>query len=114
MALTLIIRLAWLLFAHLLADYPLQGQFLAEQKGKNPIALVSHAGIWTGTITLAALLLHVAVSPWMVVCLFAVHAFADWLKASRRLWYARLDPLGWGLLVDQLAHVVQIVVLLVA
>jgi len=41
----MIMRYLTLVFAHLLADYPLQGPFLAETKGRNPLTLVSHAGI---------------------------------------------------------------------
>lgn len=33
--------------------YPLQGDFLATQKGNNLILLVTHAGIWAGTVALA-------------------------------------------------------------
>ena len=105
-------NLAWLIFAHLLADYPLQGSFLANEKGKNPILLVSHAAIWTGVIVYAAHALGMGVAPRMVAFLFLVHATADALKAKRILWYKRMDPLRAGLLVDQLIHVAQILVLL--
>lgn len=104
----MIANLAWLLFAHLLADYPLQGDFLSNMKGKNVIVLLSHAGIWTGCIVLGLRLLSYHPSPWMVAFLFVAHAVADVCKARRLLWYRRLDPLTWGLLIDQLIHVAQI------
>ncbi len=103
----------WLLFAHLLADYPLQGEFLANFKGKNPIVLLTHAGIWTGTITLALKLLGFHVGALVVVSLFVVHAIADVLKARDLLWYKRFNSLKGGLLIDQLIHVAQIIVALV-
>ena len=98
----------WLLFAHLLADYPLQGDFLANMKGKNNIVLLTHAGIWTGTICTALKLLGYHLVPWMVICLFVVHAVADLLKARKLLWYRNMDALKEGLLIDQGIHILQI------
>lgn len=103
-----------LLFAHLLADYPLQGDFLANIKGKNLIALLTHAGIWTGTVTLSLKLLGYHPTFPVVVFLFVVHAIiADALKAKKLLWYRNMDAPGLGLLIDQLIHVTQIIVALV-
>lgn len=99
-----------LVFAHLLGDYPLQGQFLAEQKGNNPILLVTHAVIWTGTIALAGHLLGFNVDLVDVTVLFTVHVIADGLKATGKLGYAKMDALKGGLLVDQGIHIVQILV----
>lgn len=101
-----------LFYAHLLADYPLQGDFLAQMKGKNHIVLVSHAGIWTGTILVAVHLLGFGVTPFDVVTLFAVHAVADYCKARQVGVYKKLDALKGGLLLDQSIHVVQILVLM--
>jgi hypothetical protein len=98
-----------LLFAHLLADYPLQGDFLALNKGKNPIALLTHAGIWTGTISVTWFLLGYEVSYMMVASLFIVHTVLDYLKATNKLFYKKFDSLKGGLLLDQLFHVLQIV-----
>lgn len=99
-----------LVYAHLLADYPLQGQFLAEQKGKNPILLITHAVIWTGTIALAGHLLGFNVDLLDVTLLFTVHLIADWLKATGKLWYAKMDALKGGLLIDQGIHIAQLLV----
>lgn len=103
----------WLMFAHLLADYPLQGDFLANMKGKNAIVLLSHAGIWTGCIALGLKLLGYHPSVVMVVSLFVVHAIADVLKARKMFVYKKMNPLTWGLLLDQLVHVAQIVIALI-
>lgn len=99
-----------LLFAHLLADYPLQGDFLAKEKGRNVIVLFTHAGIWTGTILTAAYLLGYDITILDVCILFAVHALADYAKAASIGIYSRLDPLKGGLLLDQSIHVLQILV----
>lgn len=99
-----------LLFAHLVADYPLQGEFLAKMKGKNLLLLGTHAGIWTGTILIAAYFIGYSVDFWDVVILFTVHAIADYMKAKPIGFYKKLNPLGWGLGIDQAIHVVQILV----
>lgn len=102
-----------LMFAHLLADYPLQGEFLATTKGKNVISLISHAGIWTGCIAIAGYLIGFDISYIDVISLFIVHTIADYLKASNKLWYKELDSLKGALLIDQLIHVLQIVIFIV-
>jgi hypothetical protein len=101
-----------LIFAHLLADYPLQGDFLATMKGKNLIVLVTHAGIWTGTILVAVHLLGFDVTMFDVFSLFIVHAVADYLKAKPVGIYKKLDSLKSGLLLDQSIHILQILVLM--
>jgi hypothetical protein len=102
-----------LLFAHLLADYPLQGDFLAKMKGKNWIILVSHAGIWTGTISVAGYLIGLDINYLDISLLFSVHMIADYSKARPLFFYKKLNPLGWGLFIDQMIHVCQIVLLLI-
>ncbi|MEK4882581.1 MULTISPECIES: DUF3307 domain-containing protein [Paenibacillus] len=101
-----------LIFAHLLADYPLQGEFLATTKGKNLISLVSHAGIWTGTILIAVHLLGYGVNFNDVIFLFVIHAIADYCKAKPVGIYGRMDALKGGLLLDQIIHLLQIIVLM--
>lgn len=101
-----------LVFAHLLADYPLQGEFLANFKGKNHIILATHAGIWTGVILVATHLLDFTVTVFDAVWLFIVHAIADYLKARSIGIYKKLDALKGGLLLDQAIHVAQIIILM--
>jgi hypothetical protein len=73
---------------------------------------VSHAGIWTGTICLALVLLGIPFSPLDVAFLFVVHCIADYMKAKPIGFYKRLNPLGWGLFIDQMIHLIQIAVVL--
>ncbi|HZH58460.1 MAG TPA: DUF3307 domain-containing protein [Metabacillus sp.] len=101
-----------LLFAHLLADYPLQGDFLANMKGKNLIILATHAGIWTGVICIALWFMNILVTPIDIVWLFVVHAIADHMKAKPVGFYKKLNPLGAGLVIDQGIHILQIIILL--
>ncbi|HJV44581.1 MAG TPA: DUF3307 domain-containing protein [Bacillota bacterium] len=98
-----------LVFAHLLADYSLQSTFLATMKGKNNLLLVTHAGIWTGTILIAATFAGITVNYFDVFSLFIVHAIADYAKARPVGFYKRLDPLGLGLMIDQMIHMLQII-----
>jgi hypothetical protein len=101
-----------LAFIHLLSDYPLQGEFLATMKGKNLIALVSHAGIWTGMISFTVFALGFHVTLIDVISLFVVHAVADYLKAKPVGIYKKLNSLKGGLLLDQSIHILQILVLM--
>jgi Protein of unknown function (DUF3307) len=101
-----------LVFAHLLADYPLQGQFISDMKGKNIIILITHVGIWTGCVSVAGILVGLSIGLSDITLLFVVHAIADHLKATNKLWYKKLDSLKGGLLVDQLIHIGQIILLI--
>lgn len=100
----------WLFFLHLLADYPLQGPFISEFKGKNQIIMITHVGIWTGFICLGLHLLGIPFTNLEVISLFVVHYIADTMKARNIWFYKKLNPLGSGLFIDQLIHVIQIVV----
>ena len=102
-----------LIFVHLLADYPLQGEFLANMKGKNYILLLSHAGIWTGSITVAGVIMGLNIGVIDIIFLLLIHTVADHLKATNRLWYKHLDSLKGGLLSDQLIHIGQIIILMI-
>lgn len=101
-------------FAHLLADFPLQGSFLAEMKGRNTYLLVAHAGIWSGCVAIAGYLIGFDVGFIDIFLLFTVHAIADYLKASNKLWYKNTDPLMGGLIIDQTIHVGQIFLFILA
>jgi hypothetical protein len=101
-----------LVFAHLLADYPLQGEFLSKMKGQRALLMITHCGIWTGCIAIAAHLVGLRIDAFDVVFLFVVHWLADTAKA--RGWYRNADPLGWPLWADQGIHLVQLLVLYVS
>lgn len=103
------IETAILLFAaHFLADYPLQGEWLARVKNHRlepvpgqtvwPLALAGHAAIH------AALVLLILHSTALAMVEFTVHAVTDWLKCDGRLSYNQ----------DQAIHLMCKTVLLVA
>lgn len=91
------ILISLLLFGHFLADYPLQGDFLAKAKNrKNPIAgvpwyhgLIAHSAIHGGCVGV------ITGSVWIGVAEAVVHALIDDAKCSNRISYN----------VDQLLHV---------
>jgi len=73
-----------LLFAHALADYPLQGPFLSEAKSRNtaigklfwPHALFAHSMIHGGFVFLLTGSLILACAE------IAIHAYTDFLKCE--------------------------------
>lgn len=78
---------ALLVFVHCLADYPLQGDFLAKAKNHRvPIpgvpwltALLSHAAIHAGGVLL------VTGSLWFAAAEFIGHSIIDYTKCSGRI-----------------------------
>lgn len=78
-----------LIFGHLLADYPLQGEFLALGKNRHkPLPgtpwyqpLLAHAGIHGGFVAI------ITGSLWLGLAEFSIHALIDDSKCSKRLTY---------------------------
>ena len=88
------VLLALLLLAgHWVADYPLQGDFLAAAKQKGPLRvyhLVAHAGIQGATVAL------VTGSLWLGLAEWVLHTIIDELKVR-----------GWTTFAqDQFLHIV--------
>jgi len=81
-----------LLAAHWVADYPLQGDFLATAKFKGPLRfyhLVAHAGIHGGAVAL------VTGSVWLGLAEWLAHTIIDELKVKGKTSFA----------VDQALHI---------
>ena len=102
-----------LIFAHLLGDFTFQSQYLATTKGNNVVSLIAHSGIWTGTILIAAYLIGYEINMIDVWLLLLIHALADYVKAKPIGFYKELDPLGAGLVLDQIIHVGQIILFMI-
>lgn len=96
------------LFLHALADYPLQGDFLAQFKGKNWIAMTAHCLIWAGVIN-TGLVYYSLNSWWSFPFLFFGHMAIDKWKCSRS---GNGKELTSDLLIDQLLHFAQILICL--
>lgn len=74
-----------LLSAHWLADYPLQGDFLATAKAQGPLRvyhLCAHSGIHAGAVAL------VTGSVWLGLAEFVAHAIIDENKTHGRISFA--------------------------
>jgi hypothetical protein len=95
--------------AHYIADYPLQGDFLATFKGKLDYILFCHALIWTGCV--CAVLGHFGVFAWWKVFFLLVGHF--WIDRWKSRKEDKAHALTRDLWVDQTLHFVQLVVVTV-
>jgi hypothetical protein len=88
----LITLLVLLLVWHALADYPLQGDYLARMKNPNTPATAFDPPWWLFLGTHALLLTG---SLWLALAEFLAHAAIDWAKCEGRI----------SFVADQLLHV---------
>jgi hypothetical protein len=92
--------LFFLIFLHYLADFPLQGSYLAENKGKDDYLLFAHSFIWAGTLSVGLLYFGIF-AMWKAVFLLAGHFVLDRLKARHNM---------CSLYTDQAYHFLQIAI----
>jgi hypothetical protein len=80
---------------------------MIEAKKKNWIVLLEHCFIWAGGISLTLLLMN-RLEIWKILFLFIGHYLIDTYKIK----YAP-DPLNKKyLLIDQIAHIIQLIIVL--
>lgn len=103
--------LFFLLSLHFLADFPLQGSYLAENKGKNDYLLLAHSFIWAGVLS-AGLLYFGLFDLWKAIFLIIGHFLIDRFKA-RGEWSDMGVQDNHALLFDQLLHFIQIVFIII-
>ena len=100
------IYLGWLLFAHCIGDMVFQTNFIAQYKGKDWLAMLSHLIIYTGTITLALVLMDIY-SFWKVVVVLISHWLIDNWKSK-----APKDDAHWHYLYyDQGMHLIILIII---
>jgi hypothetical protein len=97
-----------LIWLHMIGDYPLQGEFLAQMKGKNDYLLLCHSVIWTGCIVAGLMYLGVF-TPWKAAFLLIGHFLIDRWKARMQ---DKTHALTVDLWTDQAAHLIQLIVCL--
>lgn len=97
-----------LIGAHCIADYPLQGEFLANFKGKFDYLLLMHSIIW-GTVIAITLKYLGLYADWKFIFLIAGHFIIDRWKARKE---DKTDALTWDLWIDQLLHALQLAICL--
>lgn len=98
-----------LFWLHFVADYPLQGEFLATFKGKCDYLLFCHVVIWTGAIT-AGLFFTGNYALWKVAMLLVGHFIIDRWKARKK---DKTNALTEDLWKDQLLHMGQLLLCLI-
>jgi len=101
--------LFFLIALHFIADFPLQGEFLANMKGKFDYLLFAHAFMWSGVIS-AGLIYFGLFAWWKVAMLLIGHFFID-------RWKARKDDKTFALTrdlwIDQSLHMGQLLICLI-
>ena len=101
--------LAALIFAHFVSDFPLQGEFLANFKGKFDYLLFAHSVIWAGCITATLVLLGIF-AWWKVAVLLVGHFCIDRWKARK---VNSPSALTGDLWMDQGLHLAQLILVAV-
>ena len=91
-----------MLLAHYIADYPLQGEFLAQTKGKYWYSLFVHSMIYSLSVCLCFKLLGVFLI-WKFIVLLISHLIIDYVKSNAK---NKEKALTSYLYVDQSLHIV--------
>ena len=102
-------NILWIILAHYIADYPLQGDFLAQTKGKYWYSLLAHSVIYGLTIALALKLLGLF-AIWKAIALIISHMVIDYKKATAK---NKEKALTTYLYIDQALHIVINIILVV-
>lgn len=101
----------WLLVGHALADYPLQGDFLARAKARKgipsvawPIALGAHSIIHAGAVALITGSIALGLAEFAIHCLIDYAKCEGWLVA---VWTPARDDRAHrdAFIIDQALHV---------
>lgn len=95
----------FLIFLHYVADFPLQGEFLATMKGKYNYLLFCHSFIWAGLVGLGLYELNIF-SFWKFGFLLGGHYVIDYWKARNP---DKTEALTGDLWYDQMLHTCQII-----
>lgn len=89
-----------LLGRHYIADFPLQGDFVAQMKGKRIYILFTHAMIYASIIS-TILMLFSKYADWKFGVILITHMLIDYWKSHKPN-----DEAHWHLLYyDQAAHI---------
>lgn len=103
------ITLMMLIGAHSIGDYALQSDYIASQKGKDLWVLTMHTFIWTTCISFMWLALgHTLTFVSWALILYIPHWVLDYVKSHG----CSLRDDKKALWLDQGAHMVQLVVLM--
>ena len=95
-------NILWLLLGHYILDYPLQGEFLAQTKGKYFYSLLAHSMIYGLGMALVLILLGVFAT-WKAILLVGSHIIIDYKKATAK---NKDKALTTYLYIDQFLHII--------
>ena len=98
----------YLLLAHYLADFPLQGDFLANFKSKNNYLLMCHVIIYSLTVGVFLDYLGLYVT-WKLILLIISHTFIDYWKCH---YASKETALTTSLYIDQALHLIVLLICL--
>ncbi len=102
-------NILWVLLGHYICDYPLQGDFLAQTKGKYWYSLLAHSIIYGLGMALVLKLLGVF-AIWKAIVLVISHIFIDHKKATVK---NKDKALTTYLYIDQMLHICMAIFLLI-
>ena len=98
----------WLIFAHFIGDFPLQGEFIAANKGRYWYVMFAHCMIWSGCICAVLDVMGILVW-WKIGFLVAGHFVCDKWKSSKPR-----TPEAWKYIYpDQGFHFLQLFIVFV-
>ena len=100
-------NILWLLLGHYILDYPLQGEFLAQTKGKYFYSLLAHSMIYGLGMALVLNLLGVFAT-WKAILLVGSHIIIDYKKATAK---NKDKALTTYLYIDQFLHIIINIIL---
>lgn len=92
----------WILLAHYVLDYPLQGSFLAQTKGEYFYSLFAHSMIYGLGMAFVFKLLGVF-TMWKAIVLVVSHIIIDYKKATAQ---DKEKSLTTYLYIDQALHII--------
>jgi hypothetical protein len=106
-----------ILTAHYVADWGLQNQFMADNKGKFWIVMFSHCMLWAGVLSVCLISLELF-EWWKFFFLFIFHYVIDAWKMKGIKAYCSQDPSQTKhnlmlLYIDQFLHFVQCLIVVI-
>ena len=102
-----------LIFGHFIADWAMQNDFVAQNKGRVWLIMLAHCMVWTGVICF--LLAYMGIfTYWKFLFLLGGHWVADKYKTDHNLNEdQRAEAYDWNMRLlygDQWWHIIQIVI----
>lgn len=95
----------WLIFAHFIGDFALQSDWISLNKGKYWYLMVAHCVIWTACVCVALEYMGILLL-WKAVLLCVGHVACDVWKCN-----STKDFPTWHFYVDQMFHILQVIIM---